>query len=73
MIDILDMIKWISSVILAIGITLTAFNIYPINLYFQIAGIVGWVMVGFTCHDKPLIFINVFGLIVLIMGVIYSW
>jgi hypothetical protein len=73
MIDMLDTIKWISSVILAIGITLTSFNIYPLNLYFQLIGIIGWVLVGVACRDKPLIFINIFGGSMLIAGIIWSW
>jgi len=55
-------IKWISSIILMVGILLTSNNIYPINLYFHFVGIMGWMIVGMLWNDRSLIVINSFAL-----------
>ena len=39
-------IKWFASIILIIGVSTTAMNMYPYNMYFQWIGITGWLIVG---------------------------
>ena len=51
-------IKWISSIILMIGMLLTSNNIYPLNLYFHFIGIGGWLIVGMLWNDRSLIVLN---------------
>ena len=58
-------IKWISSIILMIGMLLTSNNIYPLNLYFHFIGIGGWLIVGMLWNDRSLIVINTFSLAML--------
>jgi hypothetical protein len=66
-------IKWSSSFILSAGLVLTAFNIYPFNLYIQILGVVGWMIVGLLTKDKPITFVNTVGFFILLLGIVYSW
>ena len=68
----IDRIKWGSSIILSIGIALTSYNIYPLNLYVQVIGVSGWLLVGYLCNDKPLTFINFIGVVTLLSGIWYS-
>tara|TARA_A100000172_G_scaffold61494_3_gene40849 strand:+ start:805 stop:1026 length:222 start_codon:yes stop_codon:yes gene_type:complete len=65
-------IKWLSSIILTFGLCLTAYNIFPLNLYIQLFGILGWLIVAYILNDKPLIFVNFIGVIILISGILNS-
>ena len=69
----MNKLKWVSSLILTIGIVLTSYNIYPINLYVQSVGVLGWLITGILAKDNPLIFINSVGFVVLLSGIVYSW
>jgi len=69
----INILKWTSSIILSSGLCLTAMNIYPLNLYVQFIGVLGWVFVGVMWNDYSIIFINVVGIIILTSGIIYSW
>jgi anaerobic C4-dicarboxylate transporter len=51
---------------------LTSFNIYPINLYVQFVGVLGWLVVGVKTKDNALVFVNGVGLAILGFGIVYS-
>jgi uncharacterized protein with PQ loop repeat len=69
----MNKLKWASSLVLTVGIVLTSYNIYPLNLYVQVVGVFGWLLTGILTKDNPLIFINSVGFIVLLSGIVYSW
>ena len=71
--SMINKIKWLSAIVLSFGLVLTSANIYPLNLYVQIIGITGWLYAGIITEDKPLIYINFVGLIILMAGIWYSW
>ena len=48
-------LKWISTILVLIGILLTNLNIYPINIYFHGLGVVGWTISGFLLKDKAIL------------------
>ena len=64
-------IKWFASIILIIGITTTALNMYPYNMYFQFIGITGWLIVGIMWNDWALIVVNTVGSLILLIGIIH--
>ena len=68
----INKLKWTSSLILSCGLVLTSFNIYPINLYVQFIGVMGWLVVGVKTEDNALMFVNGVGLAILGFGIIYS-
>jgi len=70
---LIEKLKWFSSIVLTIGIFLTSYNIYPLNLYVQVVGVLGWLLTGILTKDNPLIFINSIGFVVLVSGIVYSW
>jgi hypothetical protein len=63
-------IKWVSSVILIIGMILTSNNIFPLNLILHIIGIGGWLVVSMMWNDRALIVINSIGLMIYINGLL---
>ena len=71
--EMIDKLKWSSSIVLTLGIVLTSYNIYPLNLYVQVVGVFGWLLTGIITKDTPLVFINAVGFVVLISGIVYSW
>lgn len=68
--DISWYIKWISSGILLIGMTLTAVDIQPYNMFFHAVGVTGWFIVGMLWHDRALVFINAIALFIFLSGII---
>ena len=65
--------KWASSLCLIIGMALTSANLYPFNMYFQLTGIIGWLVVGMLWHDRSLIVLNTVGASIFISGIISSF
>ena len=65
--------KWASSLCLIIGMALTSANLYPCNMYFQLTGIIGWLVVGMLWHDRSLIVLNTVGASIFISGIISSF
>ena len=65
-------IKWCSSFILLVGMVLTAVEITPINLYFHMVGVFGWLVVGYLWHDRALIFINSVAFAIFLTGILMN-
>ena len=63
-------LKWVSSVILLVGMILTAQNIYPINLFVNITGLVRWLFVSIMWNDRALIIINAVGVSIYANGIV---
>jgi len=63
-------IKWISSIILVIGVILTSNNIYPLNLMVHALGMFGWFIVAVIWNDRALLVINAVSLVLLINGLV---
>ena len=63
-------IKWISSIILIIGMIFTANNIYPYNLFLHFIGITGWLWVSVLWNDRSLIVLNAVALAIFANGMI---
>lgn len=63
-------IKWVSTIILLVGILLTANNIYPYNLYVNAVALLGWIIVSIIWNDRALIAINVVGFTIYLNGIV---
>ena len=63
-------IKWTSSIILIIGMILTAYNIYPYNLFYHVVGLAGWLLVAILWKDRSLIMLNTVALVIYANGII---
>ena len=51
---IITKLKWSSTFLVLVGILLTNFNMYPINIFFHGLGVVGWTVCGFLSKDKAI-------------------
>jgi hypothetical protein len=50
--------EWTATAVLMVGVALTAWNIYPLNIYFSLAGNFGWFIVGYMWRKWSLIIIQ---------------
>jgi hypothetical protein len=63
-------LEWLSTALVIIGACLTAFNVYPINIYFQFVGNVGWFVVGYMWNKWSLMVIQAVISVIYIVGLI---
>ena len=63
-------VKWCSSFILLVGMVLTAVELTPINLFFHLIGVGGWLIVGCLWNDRALIFINSIAFAIFLIGIL---
>jgi hypothetical protein len=63
------MIKWLSTIGIIASMLLTAFNIYPLNLYVAIPATLGWMVVSFIWKETSLIAMNVVALGIYLLGI----
>jgi len=70
--NLIMLTKWVSSLVVIAGMVLTASNVYPLNMYLHLTGILGWLIVGLAWHDKSLILLNVVAAFIFLNGIITS-
>ena len=63
-------IKWGGTVLCLIGIGLTSFNVYPLNILFGLIGSGLWTYAGILQRDLPLILVEVVAVILYFAGVV---
>lgn len=60
--------EWGSTAVLIIGVALTAYNIYPLNVWLSMAGNFGWFVVGWMWRKYSLLTIQVVVTIIYVAG-----
>ena len=63
-------IKWFSSIVLLIGMVLTSNNVYPLNIFVHMIGLIGWLIVALMWNDRALIIINAVGVAIMANGLV---
>lgn len=61
-------IEWTSTAVLMVGILLTAYNVYPLNVWLSLAGNLGWFVVAIMWRKWSLIVIQIIASIIYIGG-----
>lgn len=76
----LSKIKWIATILCLIGIALTSFNVFPLNILFGLVGSGMWTAAGYMQDDAPLVVVEfvatalyAFGLVTYITLEIMKW
>ena len=62
-------IKWTGSLFLIVAMMMTSANIFPMNLYVALVGMVAWLFVGILWHDRALIVLNSISLAIYTLGI----
>jgi hypothetical protein len=64
------LIKWLGTVLCLIGICLTSFNIYPLNVWFSLVGSLLWTVAGFMQRDIPLFLVEAVAVAMYLAGAV---
>ena len=64
----LEIIKWTGTVLCLIGIALTSFNIYPINIYLGFIGSALWAYAGYKQKDYALFLVEFVAVVMYAIG-----
>lgn len=64
------LIKWLGTILCLVGICLTSFNYYPMNVVFSLFGSALWTLAGFLQRDVPLFLVEAVAVVIYIAGVI---
>mgnify|MGYP006188997947 CR=1 FL=1 len=64
------MIKWLSTLGVISSMLLTAYNVYPLNLYVAIPATIGWIYVSIIWKETSLIALNLIALAIYSLGII---
>ena len=63
-------LKWVSTLGVISSMLLTAYNVYPLNLYVALPATIGWIYISIQWKDNALITMNSVALFIYILGVI---
>jgi hypothetical protein len=64
--------KWFATCLCLVGIALTSFNIYPLNIILSAVGSAMWAWAGWRQRDNPLLIVEAVAVFFYISGMI-SW
>lgn len=62
--------RWIGTILCLIGIALTSFNIYPLNLLFGLIGSFLWTVEGWVAKDYALFTVELVAVLIYLFGMI---
>jgi hypothetical protein len=65
--------EWGITALLIVGVILTAFNIYPINLYVLLVSNLGWVMQAVLWKKPSLFIVQLVITIIYVVGIIKTF
>ena len=62
-------IKWVSSVIIIVGMIMSSVNFFPYNLFIHFIGVSRWFVVGLLWNDRSLILLNGIAMVIFSIGI----
>jgi hypothetical protein len=65
-------IKWAGTALCLVGIGLTSFNIYPLNIFLSLVGSGLWTVAAIQQKDAPLFLVELVAVLLYCMGVM-AW
>lgn len=67
---LVKLVKWLSTIGIIASMLLTAYNIYPLNLYVALPATLGWIAVSFYWNETSLIAMNLVALAIYCLGIL---
>jgi len=64
------LLEWGSTFILIVGVALTAFNIFPLNVYFSLIGNFGWFLLGVYWKKWSLVTVQLIVTTIYLVGIL---
>lgn len=68
----MPLLKWGGTALCLIGIALTSFNIYPLNVFFSLVGSLLWTVAGLIQRDAALFLVEAVAVVMYLLGAI-TW
>jgi hypothetical protein len=68
----MPLLKWGGTALCLIGIALTSFNIYPLNVFFSLVGSFLWTVAGLIQRDAALFLVEAVAVVMYLLGAI-TW
>ena len=68
----MNVIKWSGTILCLLGIGLTSFNVYPMNVFLSLIGSGLWTWAGYKQSDAPLVLVEGVAVTLYFIGVI-TW
>jgi hypothetical protein len=65
-------VKWLGTILTAVGVTLTAFDVTPLNKLVGILGSIGWIWAGWRMREPSLYLLNAFFIVLLLLGLLLT-
>lgn len=62
--------KWLGTTLCLVGIALTSFNVYPLNLFFGLVGSGLWTLAGILQNDAPLVLVEFVATMIYFAGIV---
>ena len=62
-------IEWSLTALLIVGVALTSFNVYPINLWVCVCGNIGWIYLAWTWRKWSLLVVQLIITVIYILGI----
>jgi len=63
--------KWLGTILCTIGIALTSFNVYPVNIFVMFVGTGIWFVVGTLQKDWPLATGELISVMLYALGIVF--
>jgi len=63
-------LEWLITFLLIVGVALTSFNIYPLNLWVSMLGNIGWLYLGYIWKKWSLLVVQLVITAIYIIGLI---
>lgn len=63
-------IKWVSTILMIITMSMTASNIYPLNIILGLISSIGWTYVGIRWNDRAIIMLNTIAVGIYLIGIL---
>jgi hypothetical protein len=63
-------LEWGITIVLIVGVALTSFNIFPLNLWISVIGNIGWLYLGYIWRKWSLLVVQLIITAIYIVGLI---
>lgn len=61
--------EWLCTVVLIVGVALTSYNVYPLNIWLCFLGNFGWMILGYMWRKWSLFIVELLIVIIYIAGI----
>jgi len=65
----MKILKWSGTTLCLIGIALTSFNVYPLNILIGFVGSLLWALAGYMQDDLPLLVVELVATVIYFCGI----